>query len=146
MPKIPTNRTKKAPAGFGEIEPRLQEFQQQMRDAEQEPNIAKRKVEAAWKILMVNHQRSRFIYNAFYVKKDISRELYDFLIREKFADANLIAKWKKNGYEKLCCILCVQNSTNFGGVCICRVPKGKLESNKLMQCNTCGCRGCASCD
>ena len=82
----------------------------------------------------------------FYVKKSIKRDLYEYLIREKYADAGLIAKWKKNGYEKLCCIMCASNSSNFGNVCVCRVPKAKLDDNKLVQCNNCGCRGCASCD
>ncbi len=55
-------------------------------------------------------------------------ELYDFCIREGYADKNLIAKWKKQGYENLCCLRCIQpRDTNFGTNCICRVPKGKLE-------------------
>ena len=28
--------------------------------------------------------------------------------QEKIADANLIAKWKKQGYENLCCLRCIQ--------------------------------------
>jgi hypothetical protein len=35
-----------------------------------------------------------------YEKEAISKELYDFLLKNKYADANLIAKWKKQGYEK----------------------------------------------
>lgn len=31
----------------------------------------------------------------FYQKKAITREVYDFALREGYADANLIAKWKK---------------------------------------------------
>lgn len=55
-------------------------------------------------------------------------ELYDYCIKEGYADKNLIAKWKKQGYENLCCLRCIQTrDTNFGTNCICRVPKGKLE-------------------
>lgn len=55
-------------------------------------------------------------------------ELYDFCLQEKIADQNLIAKWKKQGYENLCCLRCIQTrDTNFGTSCICRVPKSKLE-------------------
>ena len=44
------------------------------------------------------------------------------------ADGNLIAKWKKQGYENLCCLRCIQTrDTNFATNCICRVPKAKLE-------------------
>ena len=80
-------------------------------------------------------------------KKEISRELYDYCIREKWADENLVAKWKKAGYERLCCLACIQNKDhNFGTTCICRVPKAKLEEGKIVQCQHCGCRGCASGD
>ena len=36
-----------------------------------------------------------------------------FVFREKIADANLIAKWKKQGYENLCCLRCIQVCCNF---------------------------------
>lgn len=48
--------------------------------------------------MRLHHQRCRYIYEMYYTKKEISRELYEYLLREKFADASLIAKWKKNGY------------------------------------------------
>lgn len=55
-------------------------------------------------------------------------ELYEFCLKEGYADKNLIAKWKKQGYENLCCLRCIQcRDTNFGMNCICRVPKAKLE-------------------
>ena len=55
-------------------------------------------------------------------------ELYDYCLKENIADKNLIAKWKKQGYENLCCLRCIQSrDTNFGSNCICRVPKAKLE-------------------
>lgn len=60
-------------------------------------------------------------------------ELYDYCLKEKIADGNLIAKWKKQGYENLCCLRCIQTrDTNFGTNCICRVPKGKLEEVLLL--------------
>lgn len=146
MPKIRTLRTKKAPAGWELIEPTLLEMQAAMRDAENEPHEGKRKIEVSWKILKLHHQRSRYIFDLRYKKKEISQELYEYCLNEKWADATLIAKWKKEGYEKLCCVGCINNEHNFGGVCICRVPKSKLEPGKLVQCTHCGCRGCASCD
>ncbi len=120
--------------------------------AETEPHEGKRKVESLWPIFRLHHQRSRYIFDLFYKRKAISRgmvvgyslvafvsmrvvklwfsfaELYDYCIREGYADKNLIAKWKKQGYENLCCLRCIQTrDTNFGTNCICRVPKGKLE-------------------
>lgn len=38
---------------------------------------------------------SRYIYEMFYKRKEISRELYEWCLRENLADKNLIAKWKK---------------------------------------------------
>jgi hypothetical protein len=37
----------------------------------------------------------------YYEKEAISKQLYDWLLKNKYADANLIAKWKKQGYEKV---------------------------------------------
>ncbi len=63
--------------------------------AENDPHEGKRKAESVWPIFRIHHQRTRYIYELFYKKKEITRELYDFLLREGYADANLIAKWKK---------------------------------------------------
>jgi bud site selection protein 31 len=82
----------------------------------------------------------------FYKKKAISRQLYDWCIREKIADGNLIAKWKKDGYERLCCLRCIQpKDTNYGTTCICRVPKKDIDA-VIVECVSCGCHGCASGD
>ncbi len=55
-----------------------------------------------------------------------------------------VAQWKKQGYENLCCLRCIQpRDTNFNKKCICRVPKEKLEEGKVVECVHCGCRGCS---
>jgi len=147
MVKIKTLNTKKAPVGYNEIEPTIIELNQRMKDAESDPHEGKRKPEAIWPILRIHHQRSRYIYELFNIKKQISRELYDWCIRQGYGDASLIAKWKKPGYEKLCCLMCIQQKNhNYGTTCLCRVPKEKLEENKIVECVHCGCRGCASGD
>ena len=147
MPKVKTLKTKRKPAGWNTIEPKIVEFQQKMRDVENAPCEGKRKPEVLWPIFQLHHQMSRYIYTQFYKKKTISRELYDFCLREKYADANLIAKWKKNGFENLCCLQCIQKADSaFGTGCICRVPKNDLDENKVIECKSCGCKGCASGD
>jgi len=114
-----------------------------MKEAENEDGEGKRKVESLWPVFKIHHQRSRYIFDLFYKRRAISRELYDWCIREGVADGNLIAKWKKQGYENLCCLRCIQTrDTNFGTTCICRVPKSKLEEGKVIECVHCGCRGC----
>jgi G10 protein len=44
---------------------------------------------------------SRYIYDLYYEKEAISKKLYDWLLKNSYGDANLIAKWKKSGYEKV---------------------------------------------
>ncbi|CAD8078431.1 unnamed protein product [Paramecium sonneborni] len=147
MPKIKTIRTKKSPEGWELIEPTITEIGNQIRDVENQAYSDKKKPEQFWEIYKLHHQRSRYIYEMYYYKKEISRELYEYCLQEQYGDASLIAKWKKTGYEKLCCLHCISKSQhNFGGTCICRVPKAKLEEGKLVQCKQCGCRGCASGD
>uniref|UniRef100_A0A2P2IFZ7 Protein BUD31 homolog n=1 Tax=Hirondellea gigas TaxID=1518452 RepID=A0A2P2IFZ7_9CRUS len=146
MPKIRTNNTK-PPAGWEILEETLEELEEKMREAGLDEHEGKRKTEGLWPIFRLHHQRSRYIYEMYYRKKKISRELYEFCLRENHADASLIAKWKKPGYERLCCLRCMQTRDhNYSTTCICRVPKAKLESGKVVECVHCGCRGCASGD
>ncbi|KAK8393522.1 hypothetical protein O3P69_006689 [Scylla paramamosain] len=143
MPKVRRSR-KPPPEGWELIEPTLEELDQKMREAETESHEGKRKVESLWPIFRIHHQRSRYIYDLFYRRKAISRELYEYCLKEKIADQNLIAKWRKQGYENLCCLRCIQSrDTNFGTNCVCRVPKSKLEEGKIVECVHCGCRGCS---
>ena len=42
----------------------------------------------------------------------MSKPLYDYLLKNGYADGNLIAKWKKQGYEKVCTtrpLVCVRS-------------------------------------
>ncbi|OUM68700.1 hypothetical protein PIROE2DRAFT_65890 [Piromyces sp. E2] len=140
---IRRSRTKRPPAGWELIEPTLKELERKMRDAENESHEGKRKTESLWPIFRIHNQRSRYIYDMFYKRKAISRELYNYCLKEGYGDAALIAKWKKPGFENLCCLRCIQKrDTNFGTTCICRVPKDKLEEDKIIECLHCGCRGC----
>jgi len=145
MPKVRSSRKVKFPKGWEVVEDTLNQLQQQMRDAENQDESGKRRDELLWPIFRLHHQRSRYIYDMYYNQHKITREVYDFALEEKYADANLIAKWKKSGYEKLCCLRCIQpKDTNFGTTCICRVPSKHLEEGKVVECTHCGCRGCAS--
>ncbi|GFF89041.1 G10 protein [Aspergillus lentulus] len=102
MPPIRTSRNRKPPpAGFEDIEDTLLEFSNKMKDAENAPHDGKKKHEMLWPIFQISHQRSRYIYDLYYEKEAISRQLYEWLLKNNYADANLIAKWKKQGYEKV---------------------------------------------
>lgn len=138
------NKRKQPPDGWELIEPTLDELEQKMREAQTAPHEGKRKTETVWPIFKINHQKSRYIYDLYYKRKAISKELYEYCLGERIADANLIAKWKKPGYENLCCLRCIQTrDTNFGTNCVCRVPKTKLEEGKVVECIHCGCHGCS---
>ena len=69
-----------------------------MRDAENESHEGKRKSESLWPIMRISHTRSRYIYELYYEKEGISKKLYEWLLKNNYADAMLIAKWKKEGY------------------------------------------------
>ena len=49
----------------------------------------------------MHHQRTRYVFEMFHRRKVISRELYDYCIKEGYADAALIAKWKKVYFKRL---------------------------------------------
>ena len=107
MPKIRTSRTKKPPEGFEEIEqvcgvccaqqPRfsnyawlgqiLDDYARKMRDAENDSHEGKRKTESLWPIMRISHTRSRYIYELYYKRDAISKELYNWLLKENYADA-----------------------------------------------------------
>jgi bud site selection protein 31 len=62
---------------------------------ENETHEGKSRGESAWKIFRIHHQQSRYVFDLFYRRHAISRELYEYLLKEGYADKNLIAKWKK---------------------------------------------------
>lgn len=55
--------------------------------AENEDSENKRKTESLWPIMQIVHTRSRYIYDLFYEREAISRELYDWLLKQGYADA-----------------------------------------------------------
>eukprot|EP00043_Microstomoeca_roanoka_P003345 m.43324 g.43324 ORF g.43324 m.43324 type:complete len:145 (+) comp12021_c1_seq1:72-506(+) len=142
MPKMLRSK-RPPPEGWELIAPTLEQLDQKLREAEIEPHEGKRKCETQWPIFRIHHQKSRYIFNLYYKRKAISKELYDFCIKEGHADQNLIAKWRKPGYESLCCLGCIQTrDSNHGTTCICRVPRSQLSEDTKVECVRCGCRGC----
>ena len=106
----------------------------------------KRKAQVLWPIFQLSHQRTRYVFEALR-RGAISREVWEYCVAEGHADGALAAKWKKAGYERLCCLRCVSTrDTNFGTACKCRVPRAQLGAAETVECQACGCRGCASGD
>lgn len=103
MPPIRPSSSRKAPPdGFSDIEDDLLIFSNKMKDAENASSNNVPRHAVHWPIFQISHQRSRYIYELYYEKEAISKKLYDWLLKNKYADAALIAKWKREGYEKVC--------------------------------------------
>mmetsp|Transcript_17166 Transcript_17166/g.25415 ORF Transcript_17166/g.25415 Transcript_17166/m.25415 type:complete len:243 (+) Transcript_17166:108-836(+) len=138
-------RRERPPNGFEIIEPTLNALEAELREKVNQPHEGMRKGESLWPVHQINWQKSRYVYDMFYIYKEISREVYDYCIRMKLVDAALIAKWKKPGYGRLCSTYVINpKNYKFGTVSICRVPKQHLGEDTIVECATTGCRGCAS--
>jgi bud site selection protein 31 len=102
MPAIRHASKRKAPpAGFSDIEDDLLIFSNKMKDAENASSTNVPRHAVHWPIFQISHQRSRYVYELYYEKEAISKQLYEWLLKNGYADAMLIAKWKKTGYEKV---------------------------------------------
>jgi bud site selection protein 31 len=108
MPAIRHASKRKAPpAGFSDIEDDLLIFSNRLKDATNASSTSAGHAAnvprhaSHWKIFQISHQRSRYVYELYYKKEAISKELYDWLLKNGYADAGLIAKWKKDGYQKV---------------------------------------------
>lgn len=139
-------RQKKIPKGFELIEAQLEQFEDEMREVMNDTMEDKMRNELTWKVHKLHWKKNRFIFNLYYKEKSISKELFDFLVREKVVDANLISKWRKPGYENLCSLAVIsKTNTNFRTAGVCRVPlkdrHGQITPNVLT-----GCISCASGD
>eukprot|EP00466_Bigelowiella_natans_P009216 jgi/Bigna1/49042/estExt_Genewise1.C_380034 len=139
---------KRPPKGFDLVEDALDAFDEKMKEAVEASHEGLRKNETTWPIIKYHWLRNRYIYESYYKKKRISRELFDWLVRNKVADGPLIAKWKKKGYEFLCSLLAIDKSaSNFGTTSICRVPLSKrAQEQQVLPAVSIGCVSCASCD
>ncbi|CAM9283605.1 unnamed protein product [Chrysoparadoxa australica] len=138
-------RREKPPKGFEYLEPTLTALQEELREKVNEPHEGMRKGESLYPVHQINWQRSRYIYDMFYVYKKISRQVYDYCLRQKLVDAPLVAKWKKPGYERLCSTYVINTKNyKFGTVSICRVPKHHLGPDTVVEDPNTGCLGCAS--
>ena len=134
------------PIGYEYIQGMMDGMESELREKMNEPTaMSRRKSESLWPVHQINWQRSRYVYDLYYKYHKIERNVYDYCIKHKLIDANLIAKWKKPGYERLCSTYAINTKNfNFGTVSICRVPKHQLEKDTEVQSKHAGCRGCAS--
>lgn len=136
---------KSPPEGFEYVESTLTALDNEIRERVNEPHEGLRKNESQWPVHQINWQRSRYIYDLYYTFHKISKQVYDYCIENKVVDPQLIAKWKKAGYERLCSTYVINpRNYKFGTVSICRVPKQSLAAGTVIEDPMTGCRGCAS--
>ena len=118
----------------------LNEFDEEMRVAESTPSDGQPHNEMLWPILEISRRRTALIY-AKWRAGEISDMTRAYLEHRGIADEGLMEHWQTSGYEKLCCMLCIDPTSHAsGGVCICRVP-AKDRSHEG-PCHTCQCMGC----
>jgi len=96
-----TTRKSEKPEGYNDIEEQLEEFKAALKDAHNASHDGKKKYEMTWPIAQIHHQRNRWIYEMYYQQQTMSEELYKYLVKMDVVDTALIAKWKKQGYEKV---------------------------------------------
>ena len=68
--------------------------------AETESHEGKRKTESLWPIMRITHTRSRYIYDLYYKRDAISKELYDWLIKQEYADAKSVPFFPLDSWER----------------------------------------------
>ena len=138
-------KLKQGPKDYKIILDKLTQLEERTREIQSDPMYNRKNNEHEWELLQINNERSRYVYEL-YKKRTISRELYEYCIKYSIIDGRLIAKWKKSGYEHLCCLKCIQSKPGSHSVCICRVPKDERDDDSFVRCSCCGCTGCCSTD
>ena len=135
MSYLGRTKGKRPPPGYDVIEPIIDALENELRDKVKESNAGKRNAESMWPVHQISWQRSRYVYDMYYTYSRINKKVYDYCIKNKLVDANLIAKWKKSGYERLCCTYVINPANyKFGTTSICRVPwKDRSEQQRGAQ-------------
>ncbi|GKE44165.1 protein BUD31 homolog 2, partial [Tanacetum coccineum] len=98
MPKVKTNRVKYL-EDWELVEPTLRDLQEKMRKgkvkstfslfdltAENAPHDGKRRCEPLGPIDKIAHQRSRYVFDLYHRRKEISAELFKFCLDQGYAD------------------------------------------------------------
>ena len=138
------------PEGFETIEPQLRGFAARLQELQTQASQSSTNQSRQFhlhQILRIEHERSRLVYDLYYGESKISPRLYRWLLRNGFANELLIARWKKAGFERLCCLRCLAKTEEAAvkAACICRVPPDCLEEDqRALSCAKCGCVGCSS--
>lgn len=99
MPRIKTNRTKKAPEGFDKISNTLDEFAIQLKEVQNQKGskLSSKDTESTWQVFQIHHERSRYIYTLYYKRKAISKELLRVASKRKIRRQVIDCKMEEKG-------------------------------------------------
>lgn len=139
--KIPSKDS--PPVEFEAIEPTVLKFQKKLdilTTSESKTGARFERQQIHAQITQIHNQSNRYLFNLYYKRKAISKETWLWLVKWKYVDPNLVSKWKKQGYERLCCLDCIGET-----VCVCRVPLA-VRKGDAEPCTKCGCVSCSSGD
>ena len=64
-----------------------------MQDMESESHKGKQKAESLWPITQISHACSCYVYKLYHKREAISQDLYDWLLKEGYADAKYVLKF-----------------------------------------------------
>ena len=84
---LPPSFAHEAPRKITEEEREFEAYRTLRNEWANAKHEGKRKAESLWPIMRISHTRSRYIYELYYKREAISRELYDWLLKEGYADA-----------------------------------------------------------
>ncbi|OHT02488.1 G10 protein [Tritrichomonas foetus] len=145
MNRVRRRKEIQPPPGWDDVKDLILSLNEDMRIAEATNNDANSSQEQLWTVLRCNWKRSRPVFEMYWRQKSMSKDLYEWILKNNYADRDLINAWRRPGYDRLCCVACISKNTDHGGVCLCRIPKAQRKQ-KEFKCIHCGCPGCFSGD
>jgi bud site selection protein 31 len=145
MTRIRRRSELKPPPEWESVKATVLALNDEMRRAESANVDAKSSQEQLWKVMQCNWKRSRFVFEARWRSRTMGDPVYEWILRQGYADRELINAWRRPGYDRLCCVHCISKHSDHGGVCLCRVPRAE-RATKALKCFHCGCPGCCSGD
>lgn len=139
-------RVGRIPDDFDVIEPTLIALDEELKRKNSENVQGRARAERHWTVHQIDWQRTRYVHDMHFKHEQISKDCYDYCVRNKMINGALSQKWLEQGYERLCSLHAIDSRNfNFGGSCICRVPRAKLrEDQRGVASLFNGCLGCGS--
>jgi bud site selection protein 31 len=147
MSRVRRNPSLNPPAEWAEVRDLIVDFTAKLKEAEDvvvDDNWTREQWVA---INRANWIRCRCVYIRRYISRTMKEDLFEWILKEGFAERDLIALWRKTGYERVCCVRCASDKSDAEG-CACRRTRtaNELRDAPAPKCRECWCPGCRSRD